>query len=71
MTTAFSGRQDLAERRRAAEKRIQDAGGALAARLGKPWRPPKRQWNLEAWRCDLLEQVAELLEAAASGTDNQ
>lgn len=58
--------QDLVGRRRAAEKQLHEVGGRLARRLGRPWTVPKRQWDMEAWRCALLEAVVDLVEAATA-----
>ncbi len=56
---------ELARKRRDAERKLERVAGDVAGRLGLPWSPPKRQWDLEAWRCDLLERVTALLETAA------
>jgi hypothetical protein len=65
MTTAFDTVNATVARRRQAEDRPRQAAQALALRLDRPWKLPRRGWDLENWRVALLEETAGLLEAAA------
>jgi hypothetical protein len=68
MTTATSTRDETIARRRVAEARLWEGGARLAGRLGRSWPVPRRQWDLEQWRAQLLEAAAELLAVAADGS---